>query len=250
MNILEVPLDDGSLGKNIGSKDAPRAIIQRLREVHHSLSFTSLSVPCNGNLDEIYEEIYRRSKDAHIMLGGDHSITYSGFRAFKERFKNPGLLVFDAHPDCEVSTATVDHESFARRLIEDGFLKKENLILVGIRAWSENEVSFLRDNKIKYFPMDRLFGNISYVCDSIMELCRNFDGLYVSIDIDVVDPAFAPGTGYLEAGGLSSQELLYFLRRVKLLKNLNFVDLVEVNPIKDINGITVELASKILMELL
>ncbi len=250
MNILEVPFDEGSLGKNIGSKDAPRAIIKRLEGGHRSFLFKTSRAPCKGSLDEVYEEIYHHCKDAYIMLGGDHSITYSGFRAFQEKFKNPGLLIFDAHPDCEVSTSTVDHESFARRLIEDGLLKKENLILVGLRAFSENELTFLKENKIKCFPMDRIFGNVLYTCDSIMELCREFDGLYVSIDIDVVDPAFAPGTGYLEAGGLSSQEMLYFLRRVKLLKNMKFIDIVEVNPSKDNNGMTIELASKLLMELL
>ena len=249
MKILQVPFDAGSLGKNEGCKDGPREIVKRLKSFTRKVYFESFEASCQGHLDEVYQEIYEKCKNSNVMVGGDHSITYSGFKSFKEKFNNPGLLVFDAHPDCEVGTSTVDHESFVRKLIEDGILKKENLIMVGVRTFSDNELQFLKENGIRYFSMDKIFGDVAGICDTVMELCRQFDGLYVSVDIDVVDPAFAPGTGYLEAGGLTSQEILYFMRRVKLLKNLNFVDLVEVNPSKD-NGMTVDLASKILLELL
>ena len=249
MKILQVGFDEGSLGHNEGCREGPREIIKRLKDSHRKVYFDVDEVSCKGHLDEVYQEIYEKCKNVDIMVGGDHSITYSGFKGFKERFDNPGLLVFDAHPDCEVGTSTVDHESFVRKLIGEGILKKENLIMVGVRAVSSNELQFLKDNKIRYFSMDKIFGNVHDICDTVMELCRQFDGLYVSVDIDVVDPAFAPGTGYLESGGLNSQEILYFIRRVKLLKNLRFVDLVEVNPNKD-NGMTVDLASKILLEIL
>ena len=68
--------------------------------------------------------------------------------------------------------------------------------------------------------MKDIFENgVNEVCDTIMEICRKFNKLHISLDIDVVDPAFAPGVGYLESGGLSSNEILYFIRRLKLLKN-------------------------------
>ena len=83
-----------------------------------------------------------------------------------------------------------------------------------------------------------------------MEMCNKFKRLYLSLDIDVVDPAFAPGVGYLESGGLTSNEILYFVRRLKLLKNLKRFDLVEVIPEKDKNNMTVNLAVRILKEFL
>ena len=249
MKILQVGFDAGSLGKNEGCREGPREIIKKLKEAHKKVYFDVDEVSCKGHLDEVYQEIYEKCKNSNIMIGGDHSITYSGFKSFKEKYSNPGLLVFDAHPDCEVGTSTVDHESFVRKLIEENILKRENLVMVGLRAFSDNELQFLKEKGIRYFSMDKIFGRIDEVCDTVMEICRGFDGLYVSVDIDVVDPAFAPGTGYLEAGGLSSQEILYFIKRVKLLKNLRFVDLVEVNPSKD-NKLTVALGARILQELI
>ena len=122
--------------------------------------------------------------------------------------------------------------------------------MAGLRNWHKDEYKFLRDNKIKFFNMKEIADeSMQEISESIMSVARNFDCLYVSIDIDAVDPAFAPGTGYPEPGGLTSRELLYFLKRLKLLKNLKIIDLVEINPDKDINNLTVKLGAKILTEM-
>ena len=85
------------------------------------------------------------------------------------------------------------------------------------------------------------------ISEAVMELANKWDGLYISIDIDVLDPAFAPGTGYPEPGGLSIRELIYFLHRLKKLHNFRGGDLVEVNPKKDAG--TAIVAAKIITEL-
>ena len=87
------------------------------------------------------------------------------------------------------------------------------------------------------------------VLEAIMSVAKNFKYLYVSIDIDVLDPAFAPGTGYIQPGGLTTRELLFFLHRLKRLQNLRAYDLVEVNPSKDVNDMTSKVGAKILVEL-
>ena len=87
------------------------------------------------------------------------------------------------------------------------------------------------------------------ICDTIMAAAKNFDALYLSIDLDAVDAAFAPGLTYPEVGGLTSRELLYFLHRLKKLKNLKAADIVELNPDKDSNNITALLAAKLVVEL-
>ena len=79
-----------------------------------------------------------------------------------------------------------------------------------------------------------------------MEIALNFSDLYLSIYIDVLDPAFAPGTGYKESGGLSIRELLFFLQRISKIRNLKRVDLVEINPEKDKNDMTLDCGAKIL----
>ena len=85
--------------------------------------------------------------------------------------------------------------------------------------------------------------------DAVMSVMRKFDAVYVSVDIDVLDPAFAPGTGYIEPGGMTTRELLYFIQRLKNLRNIMMWDLVEVNPEKDVNELTVMAAAKILVEM-
>jgi agmatinase len=82
-----------------------------------------------------------------------------------------------------------------------------------------------------------------------MSVARQWPKAYLSIDIDVLDPAFAPGTGYAEPGGLTTREMVYMLQRLKLLRNIGMADLVEVNPEKDIQGMTAKAASKLIIEL-
>jgi len=86
-------------------------------------------------------------------------------------------------------------------------------------------------------------------CDAVMEFSNNKD-LYVSIDIDVIDPVFASATGYQESGGLTSRQFIYLIQRINKIKNLRAVDIVEINPEKDKTGLTVKLGAKILGELL
>ena len=258
MDVVKIRSSQGSLGKNLGCEKAPDLIIEKFNEMFLNENYFSSEINVyditiyESNIEKTNESILNEAKrfDKAIFLGGDHSITYNLFNAFSSKFRNTGLLIFDAHPDCEVYTDIAAHEDFVRKLIDDMLLEKENVILVGLRIFSENEIKFLKDNKIKFFSMKDIFNDLQNVCDEIMELSRNFDGLYLSIDIDVVDPAYAPGTVYLEVGGLSSRELLYFIQRIKLLKNLKFIDIVEINPKKDINNMTVMLGAKILKELI
>lgn len=252
MKIVKVPSSLGGLDKK-GSEKAPDLIMEEVKNFYlneqgacSDFSIEAVDV-VSGNIEETNRRI--SLKEGDIFLGGDHSITFPSFCNFSKKFKNPGLVVFDAHPDCVNNFNPPTHEDYLRVLIEQGTLKKENVILVGIRNWHKNELDFLKQNKITFFTFKQLFNNIDNVCDTVMELAREFDGFYLSIDIDAVDPSMAPGTGYIEPGGLTSRELIYFIQRLKLLKNLKRADIVEVNPGKDINGLTVKLAAKIIMEL-
>jgi len=255
MKLIKVPFSSANLGRNIGCEKAPDEIVKLLSKIYLGENFKNISFDIDlvkidkSNIDVSLENIYNKAKAVYtgIFIGGDHSITYPCFKAFSEK-GNAGLIIFDAHADAETATDSVTHEDFIRKLVQDRIVKPENIILVGLRNFSSKELSFLIENKIKFFEMKKLFNNLEDVCDGIMELARGFDNLYVSVDIDVVDPAFAPGTGCLEPGGLSSRELIYFIQRLKLLKNLKIVDIVEVNPDKDVNEITLKLAAKIIWE--
>lgn len=240
MKIVKVSSSLGSMNKNKGCEKAPDIICSHFPNAEIDY------VKNTSNLDEMQKEL--QEKEGDIFIGGSHDITYGSFKGLKG--KNKGILILDAHADLDFGTETVSHEDFVRKLIEEGDLKKENLVYVGLRKIYPNEVDFIKKNKIKYFDMDKIFDlGIKEVCDFVMEICREFSDLYLSIDIDVVDPAFAPGTGYLEPGGLSSREILYLVKRLKILNNLKRVDLVEINPDKDENKKTIQLGMKIVEEL-
>ena len=124
------------------------------------------------------------------------------------------------------------------------------VIIVGLRNWHSNEYNFLKDKKVKYFTMKEVFERgVREICDSVMFVAKQWPSLYLSIDIDAVDPAFAPGTGHKSPGGLTSRELLYFVQRLMNLHNLKMFDIVEINPAKDVNNLTVKLGAKIIREL-
>ena len=261
MKLLKIPAVNG-LGKTQGCEKAPDKVVSCLKEFYLNedgmlpiFDIEDVDIE-KTNIEKTNENIYNKIKSSLneaeqlIILGGDHSITYPCFRAFSESFQNPGMIIFDAHPDCMDNFKPATHEDFVKVLIEENKLKKENIILVGLRNWHKEEYKFLRDNNIKFFSMKEISNeNIHEISESIMTVAKNFGSLYISIDIDVVDPAFAPGTAYLEPAGLSSRELLYFLKRLRLLKNLKIVDLVEINPDKDMNELTVKLGAKIMAEM-
>ena len=264
MKIINVPGING-LTKTIGCEEAFDSIFEELENIHssedgksfnrHLLDVQKISIDYS-NIEEsnkfIYEKAFVSFKEKVLFVGGDHSVSYPLTRAFFDNCQNSGkepcLIVFDAHPDCMEPMQEPTHEEWLRKLVEDGFPPK-NILLVGIRNFWKDELAFLKEKGIRAINIGRFLGNIEHVCDSIMEF-SNGKELYVSIDIDVIDPVFAPGTGYREIGGLTSRQFIYLIQRIKKMKNLRAVDLVEINPEKDKDNLTVKLGAKILVELL
>ena len=189
----------------------------------------------NSDIQESEKQVYEKSKevlnesDKAVFIGGDHSITYPIFKAFSGANKNPFLIVFDAHADCMAPMKEPTHEEFLRAIIEEGLVKPENIILVGARKIEDVERRFLEENNIKVFSD---IYDLEAVADYITERANGMD-VYVSVDIDVLDPAFAPAVNYPEVNGLSSRELFYLLKRIFCIKSLRVLDVVEAVPEKD-----------------
>jgi arginase family enzyme len=249
-----------STGKTKGCEKAPVEILEslgdfRTNERGHIIDKKLFDLEeihvDNSNAREANELIYKNSRkifeaqDRALFVGGDHSISYGLLKGFSDNYQNGFLVVFDAHADCMFSGGT--NEEWLRKLVEEGFPAR-NIIIAGARNILPEEKEFLQENKIQVFGMEVLREK-EEICDIIMERARNSDGFYISIDIDVVDPAFAPGTARQEPAGLSSRELIYFLQRLMLLKNFRGADIVEINPDLD-DGKTVKLGAKILAELI
>ncbi len=252
MKIVKVPSNYGALEKADGVELAPDLVVKELDDIYLNEQFRKEEIQVESiprkKLEDGNEIL--ESSDGKVFVGGDHSITYHSFKGFARHFKNPGIIVFDAHPDVYELFEFPSHQDWLRCLIKDGILKKENVALLGIRNADRKEMEYLKDNKIKFYPIKGVCENSENVCNDVMEFARKFDGLYISIDIDVLDPAFAPGTGYPEPGGMSVRGLVYYLHRLKLLKNISRIDVVEINPKKDINNITSRVGAKIIAELM
>ena len=232
MKIVKISKTDGR-SETKGCRGSAEEILKQLKEIWLNEDFKTLN--------------FEISEEGGLYLGGDHSNTYNNFI----KSECDGLLVFDAHPDVYQEFNNATHLDWLKFLIDENKVKKENIVLVGIRSFHKKEINYLIENKIKYFDMKKIFElDVKETCSCVMELVRNFKKLYLSIDIDVVDPGFAPGVGFAEPGGLSSRDMIYFVQKLKLLKNLKKVDIVEINTEKDINNITSKLAAKLIWELI
>ncbi len=266
MFIVKIPLING-LGKTKGCERAGNAVLEALKEIHSNeqgniidsslLDLEEIHLD-NNNIELSNKLIYENSleifetKPRVVFLGGDHSISYSTGKAFldycRKEKKKPCLIVFDSHADCMTSMKEPTHEEWLRKLIEEEF-PKEEILIVGLRNVWRDEIKFLKENKIKILSMTNLTEDLQDMCDTIMEF-SNGKELYVSMDIDFIDPVFAPATGYPEPGGLTSRQFIYLIQRIKRIKTLRAVDIVEINEKKDEDRITVKLGAKILSELL
>lgn len=174
---------------------------------------------------------------APIVLGGDHSITYPLVKAMAEKYKPLDILHFDAHPDLYDSLYEdrYSHGCCFARIMEDGLV--QNLVQVGIRAASKPQ----RLNAVKYGSR---WIEMKDVREPLLLEFRN--PLYISFDMDALDPAFAPGVSHLEAGGLTSRQALSIIQSLKA--RIVGADVVELNPTRDPLSITAAAAVKIVKE--
>lgn len=271
MFVVKVPGVDG-LGKTDGCEKAGNAILKALYDIKTNEQGKKIDVKSldleeihldNSNLEFTNQLIYENSKEMFetkektIFLGGDHSVSYSLVKSFldycAENKQLPFLVVFDSHADCMESLEKQkrkfpSHREWLRRIVELGF-PSQNILIVGAHAFQENEFEFLKQKNIQVISINNFVEDIQEMGDIITEFSRG-KNLYVSLDLDVLDCVFAPGTSYPESGGFSSRNFLYLIQRVNKIKNLRAIDLVNLNLKTDEKEQTVKLAAKILSELI
>jgi len=174
-----------------------------------------------------------------IILGGEHSITYGAYTSFP---KETGYVVFDAHYDLrdEFADSKLSHASYLRRIIEER--GAENILHVGARGFVSEELEFLKENNIKTISDKEIREGKGP--QLLKDHVSTFDTIYSSFDLDVLDPAFAPGVGNPEAVGISARELFDMIHSFEETK-ITGVDIVELNPYHD-NGSTASIAAKIM----
>lgn len=191
-----------------------------------------------------------------IVLGGDHSITFPSASAVAEAVapRRLGIVHFDAHADTAANTWGVlsSHGTPMRRLIESGAVAGRNFVQVGLHGyWPPPEtVAWMQRNGLRSHFMTEIEerGADAVVADAIAEALDGPELIYLSVDIDVIDPGMAPGTGTPEPGGMLTRELLRAIRQVVSAVELAGMDVVEVAPPYDVSEITAAAAHRCVME--
>jgi agmatinase len=192
-----------------------------------------------------------------VVLGGDHSIAWPDIRAVAEAYE-PGTVAvvqFDTHAD----TATINwdaefaHGTPFRHLVDRDVIPGERLIQIGLRGYwpFPEEFDWARGVSVRWHRMEEIVTDgIDAVMDRVLEEIGDAQHLFLSVDVDVLDPAFAPGTGTPEPGGMSTRELLRAVRRLVLAKGLVGMEVVEVSPPYDHAQITAMAAHRVVLEAL
>ena len=186
----------------------------------------------------VTSELKKQDKQI-IILGGEHLITLGSFTCFP---KDTGYVVFDAHYDLrdQYADTKLSHAAYLRRIVEER--GSENIVHVGARAFVKEELAFLKEHNIATVSDKEISnGNGPKL---LKDVTSTFDRVYLSVDLDVLDPAFAPGVGNPEAVGISSREL-YDLITTLQNKKIVAADVVELNPTYD-NGSTAAMAAKMI----
>jgi agmatinase len=269
ISVLGVPYDSGVTYRP-GARFGPAAIREasRLLKPYNpeldALPYSRVQVADAGDVDcnpfkvdeavsQIEEGVSRAIRDGNraVILGGDHSLALPALRAVHSQYGPVALVHFDAHLDTwdTYFDAPYTHGTPFRRASEEGLIRKDRSVHVGIRG-SLYDVQDLVDDERLGFTIIRsrdlddlgLNGVLSRITDRVGDA-----PVYVSVDIDVLDPAFAPGTGTPEMGGLSSRELLALIRGLKDLPILS-ADIVETAPAYDTSGITATAAATLAYE--
>lgn len=255
--ILGIPFDENSSFRK-GASLAP----DRIRESYFSDSSnlwteTGIDLGAEMSLIDLGDMSFQESNDAFssienkitqiikkdarlVTLGGDHSITYPIIKSYAKQYKKINLLHFDAHPDLydELSNNKYSHACPFARIMEEHLVSK--LVQVGIRCMTGH----LREQSEKFGADIMEMKNINQWPASL-----EFDGpLYISIDLDCLDPAFAPGVSHHEPGGMTTRHVIDIIHGLQA--HIVGVDIVEYNPERDFMSMTSMVAAKLLKEIL
>lgn len=263
-----IPIDkNASIGK--GSSKAPN-VIRKLSKMVPATSkdgylIENIKLFDNGNIKEDNFNILKNKllklldiNKFNLFLGGDHSIAIATERAFidyaKSINKEPVVIHIDAHPDiCDIYEDNYESHATPNKRSLDYGLKDENLLILGVRGFEEQEINLFRQHpKIDVFNANNVkkIGS-EELSNYIINKYKNDKYLvHISYDIDVNDPSYAPGTGTPEPFGLDNITVIEIISNLILnLKCISF-DLVEVSPKLDINNITSYLAIKTIYEII
>lgn len=268
---IGIPLDIGTSQRS-GTRYGPRGIrsesvmIRPYNMATGAAPFDSLNVGDVGDVPintynllksvDIIEDYYTRLNEwplVPLTLGGDHTITLPILRALAKKHGPLGLIHVDAHTDTndEMFGEKIAHGTTFRRAVEEGLLDCNRVVQIGQRAQGYTSADFQWgvDQGFRLIPAEECWHRS---LTPLMSDIRHYLGegpVYLSYDIDSLDPAWAPGTGTPEVGGLSAIQALEIVRGCRGLSLIG-CDVVEVSPPYDISGMTAQIGANLLYEML
>jgi agmatinase len=219
-----------------------------------------LSGETERSLDKLADAVERiaRTGALPVVLGGDHTIALPDVTGVARHvgWGKVSVVHFDAHADTGDTQfgSLYGHGTPMRRLIESGATRGDRFLQIGLRGyWPEPEtLRWMADQRMRSFEMTEVVerGLDACLTEALAIATDECDGVFLSVDVDVVDPGLAPGTGTPEPGGLSSRQLLDAVRRIAMEVPLAGVDVVEVSPPYDHAEVTAYLANRVVLEVL
>jgi len=268
--LVGIPFDGGTTYRP-GARFGPRsirvqsALIRPYHPIFKTSPFDKLRIADFGDLtvnplsiEKTYAQIESQLRPLlkcgirPISVGGDHSILLPILRAIYKQLGPIALVQLDAHSDTWDTYwgMKYSHGTPVRRAIEEGLLTEGRVLQVGLRGqlYGVEDLSFARQHGIQMMTSEDFLANGTASIKRAISKWRRLP-TYLTLDIDVVDPAFAPGTGTPQVGGLSSAQIIEVLRSLRGLRLIG-CDLVEVSPPYDSGEITSLLAANLLFELL
>ena len=203
--------------------------------------------------ESLASEIIRGQHQLAFFLGGDHSVGIPLFKAFAGAFQGAvGYIQFDSHADLadNFEGHRWSHANTARRNAEQPNLAPEHLVFVGLRSFLSEELAFYAANPgIGWYTARDIYRHgIDTIAHEIVSRLKDVEAVYMSLDIDGIDPSCTPGTGTPEHGGPTTRECLEFLRIVFGHLPVKAMDIVEVSPPLDVADITSLAALKVMYE--
>jgi agmatinase len=258
--IVGAPIDSGTSHRS-GAKMGPQAI--RMGDyLPHDASRPHLALRTDAlqklKVLELATEKIAKAGAIAVVLGGDHSVASADVTGIANHLGKGkvSMIHFDAHADTgeDQFGALIGHGTPMRRLIESGAVRGDRFLQLGLRGYWPDDATFkwMASKGMKSYEMTEIShrGMKSVLDESFEILTNQCDGVFLSVDIDVVDPGMAPGTGTPEPGGMTSRELLEAVRRICLELPIVGIDVVEVAPAYDSSDITAILANRVVLEAL
>jgi agmatinase len=268
IGVLGIPFD-AAVSWRGGARHAPdriRTITPHLAYITEEGTVLSVRVKDYGNVepDLNWERFFGTTENlaAHLLnqphrlvlfLGGDHSVSIPLFKAFTGHHKGAvGYIQFDSHPDLanNFEGHPWSHANTARRNIEQPNLSFNHMAFVGVRSFLSEELEFYKANpQIGWHTARSIYRRgIETVAQEVVAQLKGVEAVYLSLDIDGIDPSCAPGTGTPEHGGPTTRECLEFLRIIFAGLPVKAMDIVEVSPPLDISDVTSLAALKVIYE--